>query len=113
MNHLDAIDPRLLGRRLTEARKARGLTQQAAADHLGCSRPTFIAIEKGTRRPTPDEIVKLAGLYGRTLHELLRPGAPTADFEPHLRVLVDPARCAGPDVDAAIAELQDRSALKE
>jgi Zn-dependent peptidase ImmA (M78 family)/DNA-binding XRE family transcriptional regulator len=106
MNHLDAIDPRVLGRRLTEARKARGLTQQAAADHLGCSRPTFTGIEKGTRRPTPEELVKLAGLYGRTLHELLRPGTPTADFEPHLRAVVDPARCAGPDVDAAITELR-------
>src|SRR5262249_26295151 len=31
---LEPIDPRLLGQRLEEARKARGATQQEAADHL-------------------------------------------------------------------------------
>ena len=47
------IDPRIFGQRLAEARKARGITQEAAAAHLGCSRPTYIAIEKGERPPSP------------------------------------------------------------
>src|SRR6266478_4496014 len=80
-----ATDPRLLGRRLAEARKARDVTQEEAAKHLGCSRPTLIAIEKGERPAKPEEIVKLAAFYGRPVHELVRPGEPVADLQPHLR----------------------------
>ena len=60
MLQLDQIDPVTLGQRLAEARKARGVTQQEAASHIACSRPTLIAIEKGTRRAKAEEIVKLA-----------------------------------------------------
>ena len=45
--HLLETDPRILGRRIAEARKARGKTQEEVAEFLGCSRPTYIAIEKG------------------------------------------------------------------
>lgn len=85
----DRIDPKVLGRRLTEARKARGLTQEQAAQHLGCSRPTLIAIEKGDRTPKPDEVVKLAAYYGRQVHELVRGGEPISDIQPHLRATVE------------------------
>jgi transcriptional regulator with XRE-family HTH domain len=43
------VDPRILGQRIAEARKARGKTQEEVADFLECSRPTYIAIEKGDR----------------------------------------------------------------
>ena len=56
----ESIDVATLAERLVAARKSAGLTQEEAANHLGVSRPTFIAIEKGTRRPRPDELVKLA-----------------------------------------------------
>ena len=49
MVEVNHIDPKLLGQRLVEARKARGVTQEDAAKHLECSRPILIAIEKGTR----------------------------------------------------------------
>ena len=49
MVEVNQIDPKLLGQRLAEARKARGVTQEDAAKHLECSRPILIAIEKGTR----------------------------------------------------------------
>lgn len=78
-------NPHLVARRLLAARQARGVTQAEAAAHLGCSRPTFIAIEKGTRRPTSEEIVRLAAFYGRAVHELVRPGGITADLMPHFR----------------------------
>jgi Zn-dependent peptidase ImmA (M78 family)/transcriptional regulator with XRE-family HTH domain len=106
MNDVERIDPRVLGQRLAEARKARGVTQEAAAKHLGLSRPTFIAIEKGTRRPRPEETVKLAGYYGRSLHELVRPGAPAVELEPHLRAVVTGSRGEREDVIQAIRELQ-------
>ena len=74
MAELEHDDPRLLGQRLTAARKARGATQEDAAKVLGCSRPTLIAIEKGERRAKPEESMKLAAFYGRSVHELVRPG---------------------------------------
>jgi Zn-dependent peptidase ImmA (M78 family)/DNA-binding XRE family transcriptional regulator len=89
---LEQADPRLVGQRLSEYRKAAGLTQATAADHLGMSRPTFIAIEKGVRDAKPDELVRLAQLYQRTLHEIVRPGAPVVTIEPHLRASLDPAQ---------------------
>ncbi len=107
MNQLKDIDPISLGRRLTEARKARGLTQEAAADYLGLSRPTLIAIEKGTRTIKPNEIVKLASFYGRTVHEIVRPGAVTTDLQPHLRAVVGRSHPHEAELDRAIGELQD------
>jgi Zn-dependent peptidase ImmA (M78 family)/transcriptional regulator with XRE-family HTH domain len=79
------IDPRILGQRLAEARKARGITQEAAASHLGCSRPTYIAIEKGERPAKSEEIVKLATLFGKRVHELLLQAEPITVLSPHLR----------------------------
>ena len=56
----EEIDPKILGQRLAEARKARGMTQEEVAEFLGYSRPTYIAIEKGDRPAKPDEVIKLA-----------------------------------------------------
>ena len=61
-----------LAERLAAARKAANVTQEAAANHLNMSRPTYIAIEKAARRPKPDELVKLAELYKEPLNKLLR-----------------------------------------
>ena len=58
MQSLEEIDPRTLGLRITQARKARGKTQEEVASHLGLSRPTYIAIEKGDRELQPEEIKK-------------------------------------------------------
>jgi Zn-dependent peptidase ImmA (M78 family)/DNA-binding XRE family transcriptional regulator len=103
---MNQIDPKLLGQRLTEARKARGVTQENAAKHLDCSRPILIAIEKGTRPPKAQELVKLASLYGRSVHELLRPGEPLVDLRPHLRAVAGRTEVENPEIDQAITELQ-------
>lgn len=103
---INQIDPKLLGQRLTEARKARGVTQEDAAKHLDCSRPILIAIEKGTRPPKAQELVKLASLYGRSVHELLRPGEPLVDLQPHLRAVAGRTEAENPEIDQAITELQ-------
>lgn len=78
-------DPRELGARLREARKAAGFTQEIAADELGVARTTLLAIEKGERRIQPPELVRLAGLYRRSVNELLRPGKPASPFAVQLR----------------------------
>jgi len=92
MADTDEADPRVLAQRLTEARKACGKTQEETAEFLGCSRPTLIAMEKGVRPPKAEEIVKLASFFGRSVHELVRPGAPIVALEPHLRAAIDSSR---------------------
>jgi Zn-dependent peptidase ImmA (M78 family)/DNA-binding XRE family transcriptional regulator len=69
---LSNLRPHELGHRLQSARKVSGLTQQFAADHLGVARTTLVAMEKGERRVQPLELVRLAELYGMSLHEALR-----------------------------------------
>lgn len=99
-------DPRLLGLRLTEARKARGITQEAAAAHLGCSRPTYIAIEKGERTAKPEEVVRLAAFFGKRVHELMLQSEPVADLQPHLRAVADRMQADDPELIRGIAGLQ-------
>jgi Zn-dependent peptidase ImmA (M78 family)/DNA-binding XRE family transcriptional regulator len=61
-----------LGRRLQDARKARGLTQQDVARDLGIARTTVTAIEQGERHVRPEELIQLSRLYGRGVNELVR-----------------------------------------
>src|SRR3984893_6018426 len=103
----ETIDPRILGQRIAEARKARGKTQEEVADFLECSRPTYIAIEKGDRAAKSDEIIKLAAFLGRKVHDLVRPTEPVVDLQPHLRAIAE--RMKGADeaaLNVAIDELQ-------
>src|SRR5436305_14820667 len=99
-------DPRVLGLRLQEARKARGMTQQRAAEALGMSRPTYIAIEKGERLVQPGELIRLAELFGRSVHELQRTRPPIRDFVSHFRAVASRTVDAGPELDEAVARLQ-------
>jgi Zn-dependent peptidase ImmA (M78 family)/DNA-binding XRE family transcriptional regulator len=107
MLQLEEIDPKVLGQRLAEARKARGLTQEDVAGFLDYSRPTYIAMEKGERPASPDEITRLAGYFGRSVHELVRPGEPAVALRPHLRATAERMK-AGDDrqLMEAIDELQ-------
>src|SRR5271165_2022464 len=88
-------DPRILGRRIGDARRACGKTQEEVAEFLGCSRPTYIAIEKGERAAKDEEILKLASFLGRKVNELVRPGEPVTDLQPHLRALAEKMQAAG------------------
>jgi Zn-dependent peptidase ImmA (M78 family)/DNA-binding XRE family transcriptional regulator len=107
MPQLDPIDPRILGQRLAETRKARGLTQEAVADFLECSRPTYIAIEKGERPAKPEEILKLAAYFNRSVHELVRPTEPVVALRPHLRAAAARAKAGDErELATAIDELQ-------
>ena len=82
---LDQIDPKALGGRLQEARKARGMTQQAVADRMEMARTTLVAIEKGERRVTPEELIRLAAVYGRPVSEFVSRQVVTAGFVPQFR----------------------------
>ncbi len=106
MLRTDEQDPQLLGQRLAQARKARGMTQDEAANQLGVSRPTLSATEKGKRPPKPEELVRLAELYGRSVHDLIGRKAPTVELAPHLRAAVRKCPEAENDVDDAIKEFE-------
>ena len=85
-NHiLDQIDPKVLGARLQEARKARGMTQAAVADEMEMARTTLVAIEKGERRVTPEELIRLAALYGRPVSDFVSRKVVTIGFVPQFR----------------------------
>lgn len=82
---LDQIDPKTLGTRLQEARKARGFTQQAVAEQMEMARTTLVAIEKGERRVLPQELIQLAALYGRPVSEFVSRQIVTVGFVPQFR----------------------------
>lgn len=105
MTDMDSTDPKILAQRLAEARKACGKTQEDVAVQLGVSRPTFIAMEKGSRPVKADELVKMASLYGRSLHDFVRVGGPPIAIEPHLRALADPNLAESADLSDAIGQL--------
>jgi len=90
---LDTIDPAIIGERLAEARRARRLTQQDAAESLGVARTTVVAMEKGVRRPRAGELVHLARLYGRQVSDFVRgvPARPRGDFVVQFRAARGPS----------------------
>jgi Zn-dependent peptidase ImmA (M78 family)/DNA-binding XRE family transcriptional regulator len=104
----NTFDPRILGQRLAEARKARGITQEVAAEHIGVSRPTFIAMEKGERAAKSAEIIKLASLYGQPVHYFARTSEPVTDFQPHFRAAMEKVKPAEADqLRTAIGEFKE------
>jgi Zn-dependent peptidase ImmA (M78 family)/transcriptional regulator with XRE-family HTH domain len=87
-------DPKLLGRRLMEARKARRLTQEDVAQRLGVARTTLVAIEQGERRVRGNELVQMAEFYGRSLSELTRQGPSAPSFSVQFRAVLRPVQPA-------------------
>lgn len=103
----ESVDPRVLGQRLADARKAKAATQEEIANALGCSRPTYIAIEKGERKVRAEEVLRLAKLLKCTVSELVRPGKAIAEFSPHLRAATARAGVENSDeLRAAIESFQ-------
>jgi transcriptional regulator with XRE-family HTH domain len=58
------VDHVALGPRIREVRKARGISQAAAAEALEISQPTYSRVESGERPLAGDELVILADLFG-------------------------------------------------
>ncbi|PYR87540.1 MAG: XRE family transcriptional regulator, partial [Acidobacteria bacterium] len=68
-----AVDREALARALREARQNRGMSQEAAAKHVGLSRTVLTQIELGNRPVSSDELSKLAGAYRRPVKDFLPP----------------------------------------
>lgn len=87
---LVSIDPVEMGSRLSEARRRQPqLTQQVVADVLNIARTTMVAIEKGQRRVTPEELIKLVELYDVDLDTLLKPDSGDVDLAVQFRTLLE------------------------
>lgn len=69
---LDSIDPKLIGSKLQDARKACSFTQQQVAERVGIARTTLVAIEKGERRLTNQELTNLSKIYNKAISSLLK-----------------------------------------
>lgn len=98
-----------LGARLRAARETRGLTQAQAAAELQVSRPLLIAMEKGSRQVQPEELIKLARLYGKSVSDLLRPTEPPVAIGARFRAALASAPETDnlPDLIARLEELAD------
>ncbi|GAX88632.1 helix-turn-helix domain-containing protein [Effusibacillus lacus] len=59
-----------LGKRLRAYRKLKNLTQQELADLLGISIAIVGGIERGTREPSKDVLLKISRILGVTESEL-------------------------------------------
>jgi Zn-dependent peptidase ImmA (M78 family)/transcriptional regulator with XRE-family HTH domain len=79
------ISSQQLGERLTDARKRAKLTQADVADGVGIARTTLVAIEKGERRPSNAEILRLAEILKTSVHDLLRETFVRTEISPRFR----------------------------
>ena len=61
----------LLGEKLNQLRKSAGYTEQEVADILGVSSVTISSYERDMRKPSYENLIKIAGLYHVTLDYLL------------------------------------------
>ena len=79
------ISSQQLGERIVDARKRLKRTQAQVANELGVARTTLVAMEKGERRPSNTELVRLSGILGVEVNELLRKSAVRAEISPRFR----------------------------
>jgi Zn-dependent peptidase ImmA (M78 family)/DNA-binding XRE family transcriptional regulator len=86
---LEQLNSQAFGARLQEFRKDAGLTQQQLADAVGFARTTIVAIEKGERRVSAAEVIKLAKACNRSISDLLSRKIVTESFVPQLRATQD------------------------
>ncbi len=98
------MPPTEVGERLREARDRVKLKQAEAAEAVGLSRTTLVAIELGQRRVRIDELRKLANLYRMSINEMMRQEAIRADFTPKFRKLFQQEDDA---VELAVKQLED------
>jgi len=105
----ETLDPRVLGLRFQDARRASGLTQQAVADQMEMARTTVVAIEKGERRTTPAELIRFAKLYRRPVSDFASRRAYTEDFVAQFRATERQSMGENPEYEQVAVELQRRS----
>jgi len=104
---LKKLDPRQLGERLKDARKARSLTQDTVSKELGIVRTTLVAIEKGERRVTPAELIALAKMFGRPVSEFVSLRTNKEPFLTQFRLPPEQKAVTETELMAAALELEN------
>lgn len=97
------ISSQRLGERMAQARKRLGLKQETVAASIGVARTTLVAMEKGERRPSNAELLKLAQVLSVSVNELLREHTVIAEASPRFRI---PKQQSSEAVDIAIEQLK-------
>lgn len=98
------ISSERLGERISQARRRLGQNQERVAKSIGVARTTLVAIEKGERRPSHAELLKLSQALSVTLNELLREHTVVADASPRFRMA--PAQEKNDALHAAVERLK-------
>jgi Zn-dependent peptidase ImmA (M78 family)/DNA-binding XRE family transcriptional regulator len=106
---LEQLDSRVIGGRLQDARRASGLTQQAVADEMGMSRTTVVAIEKGERRVSAEELIQLARRYRRPVSYFVGRQTLTEGFVAQFRASERQTLETNSEYEAVALDLQTRS----
>ena len=57
--------------KLKEIREAKGLTQKAVADYIGCSSVVYSRYETGDREPSIDMLIRIADCFDVALDEIV------------------------------------------
>lgn len=96
----------VVGRRVREERKARGLTQEFLAGKIGVGPSHFSNLERGKRQMQLHILERLAGAFRIPVHALLV-GAPLrkAADDPAVRRITELVREASPKRRAAILKV--------
>jgi Zn-dependent peptidase ImmA (M78 family)/transcriptional regulator with XRE-family HTH domain len=94
------ISSQQLGERLADARKRAKRTQAEVAELVGIARTTLVAIEKGERRPTNAELIRLGEVLKTSVHDLLRETLIRTEISPRFRAGFGVDKKAGPVADA-------------
>jgi Zn-dependent peptidase ImmA (M78 family)/DNA-binding XRE family transcriptional regulator len=105
MSALDHLSDQELGQRLRIARENAKLRQEDAAERIGMSRTTVVAIEKGDRRARFEEVRAFAQLYSTSVNALLRDEAVHIDLAPKFRKHFGKEDAAIEDAAKLLAEL--------
>lgn len=101
---LDTMTSNDVGERLRDARERAKLKQAEAAEKVGLSRTTLVAIEQGQRRVRIGELRKLASAYKMSVNELMRQEAIKADLVPKFRKLYQEK---DDSIEIAVKQLED------
>ena len=108
-----------LNEKLRQLRRAKGLSQEALAEKLGLSRQAVAKWESGASRPSTENLLALAGIFGVSLDELALPREEEApDVKANLAIICQAgclSACAdlitGPDGGPDYAALLFKLAL--
>ena len=73
--------------RLKDLRKQAGLTQVDVAEELGISQPAYASWERGTKKPTQDNLVKIAQILNVSVDYLVGNSEEKADELDNIELL--------------------------